>query len=587
MIILALDYGVIGNCSTLALVKKDTSMDWLCLPKFDSPSVFSKILDSDNGGSFKIIPVDEYEIKQEYIENTNVIKTTFSNSTSEFEVIDYFPYYKKGDETFRDSEVQRIIIRKRGNPIIKVLIKPKMEYNKYIPNKYIEDGKIIFSHKSISLYVYSNLNLKKLSNEDKIELPEKSYILISYNKLKNPIDVDYIMQEMDNTIDYWRNWSKKIFGKKDYKPLKVRSALVLQLLTYEDTGAMIAAGTTSIPEIKGSVRNWDYRYSWIRDYSFSVEALMKIGLIDQAYNFIRWLNLLYSKYGINVQTLFNVEGEDYIGELKLMHMQGYENSKPVRIGNAAYKQRQTDIIGELLNSLYLFYLKKNKNLRVNEISWDLISNFVETAIKDWKKKDHSIWEFRGSNKNYTFSKVMCWVALDRGIKIAKKLGHDEVIERWSKDRRNIKVNIMRYGWNKKAQAFTQHYGSTTLDASLLLMPSFGIIRWKDKRMLSTINAIKRELSKGPFVMRYKDEDGFGIPKSAFITCSFWLINALYKIGNKEEAMDMFNKAVAFQNHMGLFSEDIDIDTGELLGNFPQSYSHVALINTITILSGKK
>ena len=582
-----MDYGVIGNCRTLALVKKDTSIDWLCLPRFDSPSVFSKLLDDKNGGSFKIIPVGEYEIKQEYIENTNVIKTNFSNSTTEFDVIDYFPYYNKGYVTLRNSEVHRVIVRKRGKPIIKVLVDPKMEYNRYVPSKQIDNNKIIFSYKNTSLYLYSNLGLKEILNGTEIELPENSYILIAYNKLKYSTDIRYIMQEMENTINHWRGWSRRIKGGKEYRPLKVRSALVLRLLTYDDTGAIVAAGTTSIPEIKGSVRNWDYRYSWIRDSSFTVEALIKLGLIDQAYSFIKWLNAIYAEYGMSLQVLFKVSGGEYISESILDNMGGYENSKPVRIGNKAYQQRQTDIIGELLNSIYLFYLKENASPRIGEISWDLIFSFVETIINDWRKKDHSIWEFRGTSKDYTFSKVMCWVAVDRGIKIARRLGHNDVIERWSMERKKIKASIMRYGWNKKVQAFTQYYSSSSLDASLLLMPSFGIIGWKDQRMLSTIDAIKKELTNGPFVMRYKDRDEFGMPKSAFIACSFWLVNALYYTGNKEEAIRMFDRAVAFQNHMGLFSEDIDMKTGELLGNFPQAYSHVALINSITALFGKK
>ncbi len=584
---MVLDYGVIGNCRTLALVKKDTSIDWLCLPKFDSPSLFSRILDTEKGGSFKIIPVGKYEIKQEYIENTNVIKTNFRNSTAEFDVIDYFPYYKKGDVTIRNSEVHRVIIRKHGNPIIKVLIDPKMEYNMYIPNKQIDNNKIVFSYKNTSLYLYSNLELNKILDNEEIELPENSYILIAYNKLKYSTDIDYIIQEMNNTIDYWKNWSKKIKDGSEYRQLKVRSALILCLLTYEETGAIIAAGTTSIPEIKGSVRNWDYRYSWVRDSSFTVEALIKLGLIDQAYNFIKWLNSIYAKYGMSMQALFKVNGSEHINEYILEYMAGYENSKPVRIGNEAYKQRQTDIIGELLNSVYLFYLNGNTDPKIEEISWDLIFTFVETAIKEWKKKDHSIWEFRGTNKNYTFSKVMCWVAVDRGIKIARRLGHKDVIERWSKERSRIKYSIMRYGWNKRVKAFTQYYGSTSLDASLLLMPSFGFIKWKNKRMLSTVEAIKNELSYGPFVMRYRNKDEFGTPKSAFIACSFWLVNALYHIDKKEEAISILNKAIAFENHMGLLSEDIDIETGELLGNFPQAYSHIALVNALNTIFDNK
>ncbi|MEM0202164.1 MAG: glycoside hydrolase family 15 protein [Candidatus Micrarchaeaceae archaeon] len=580
---LSLDYGVIGNCRTVALVKRDTSIDWLCLPRFDSPSIFSRLLDDESGSSFKIIPVGEYEIKQAYIENTNVIKTTFFNSEAEFDVIDYFPYYNKGNVILRNSEVHRILIRKRGSPIVRILINPKMEYGKYAPNKTIEGNKLSFSYKATNVYIYSDLGLKELSESSEISLPEKSYVLLAYNKLKYSTNINYIMKEMENTVDYWRSWSDKVKGSKKYRLINVRSALVLRLLTYEDTGAIVAAGTTSIPEIKGSVRNWDYRYSWVRDSSFTVQALIRLGLIQSAYDFVKWLNMIYAEHGVSLQALFKVNGSDYISESTLSNLKGYGGSKPIRIGNEAYKQRQVDIIGELLNSLYLFYLKHNASPELGEISWDLIYGFVETAIKEWTEKDHSIWEFRGTNKHYTFSKVMCWVAVDRGIKIARRLGYSDVIGRWSKARDEIKASVMKRGWNSKMHAFTQYYGSNNLDASLLLMPAFGIISWRDKKMLSTIEAIGRDLVRGPFVMRYTSKDEFGMPKSAFIACSFWFIDALYHTGKKKEALNMFKHIILFQNHMGLLSEDINTDTQELLGNFPQAYSHIAMINTITNL----
>ncbi len=584
---MSLDYGIIGNCRTVALVKSDTSIDWLCLPRFDSPSIFSKILDKEKGGSFKIYPVGEYSIRQSYVENTNVIKTTFYNSESEFDVIDYFPYYRKGGITLRNSEIHRVIVRRRGKPIVRVLINPIMEYNKYVPGKQIEGDRLVFSYKNTKLHIYSNLGLKELYAGEEIALPEKGYIVLAYNKLKYFANIKYIMQEMESTIGYWKSWSKEIKGGSKYRELKVRSALVLRLLTYEDTGAIVAAGTTSIPEVKGSVRNWDYRYSWVRDSSFTVQALIKLGLIGPAYSFIKWLNMIYAEHGVSLQALFKVNGGDYISESILTNMAGYGGSKPIRIGNEAYKQRQIDIIGELVNSLYLFYLKHNASPEIGEISWDLIFGFVETAIKEWKEKDHSIWEFRGTNRHYTFSKAMCWVAVDRGIKIAKKLGHSDVTERWSKARDEIKSSVMKHGWNSKAQAFTQYYGSSSLDASLLLMPAFGIISWRDKKMLSTIEAIRKELTNGPFVMRYKSKDEFGTPKSAFIACSFWFIDALYHTGKRKEALNMFKRIILFQNHMGLLSEDIDMENNELLGNFPQAYSHIALINTIATIFGER
>ena len=587
---MSLDYGVIGNCRTIALVKGDTSVDWLCFPKFNSPSIFSKLLDEQTGGSFRIVPTGDYYVKQSYVEGTNVVRTVFSNSDAEFEVMDYYPYYERNGTVIRNSEMHRVLVRRRGKPKVRVVIDPKMDYNQYIPSKKLGAGNLEFSYWSDTIYAYSNLDLKSIMGGAEVELPERSYVILAYNKLKYDTNVGYITKEMDDTIEYWRKWSAKVKKVSRYNELLTRSALVLKLLTYDDSGAIVAAGTTSLPEIAGSVRNWDYRYAWVRDSAFTELALVKLGLMGQAFSFMNWLNTIYAENGANLQALFAVNGEKNISERFLENLQGYRGSRPVRIGNEAYKQRQIDIVGELMEALHAFYLKHlgaGKKFVAQEVNWDLVYSLVETAIREWREKDHSIWEFRGTYKHYTYSKMMCWVAVDRGVKIAMKLGMKDVVARWAAERELIKKSILKHGWSAKKKAFVQAYGSDNLDASLLLMPFFGMLSWKDKRVVSTIDAINKELRNGPFVMRYKGEDEFGMPKNAFIMCSFWMIDALRGVGRKEEAKEMFRQVISFRNHMGLLSEDIEMESRELLGNFPQAYSHTAMINTIMGLFGSK
>lgn len=582
---MSLEYGIIGNCKTAALVSERASIDWLCFPRFDSPSIFAKLLDKRKGGSFSITGVGRCETRQEYVEDTNVLKTVFKCNSGSFEVYDFFPHYHSEGNLLKDPEIYRIIKVLSGKPEVVIKLNPKFEYGAKSAKPEVFKDYACFTHKTDSLYVYTNLDIRKVLSGEKVTLRGDSHISISYNDLKEGIEVSKTNAELSKTISYWEKWIQNARLPKRQRNLVARSALTLKLLTYDDSGAIVAAPTTSIPEIIGETRNWDYRYCWIRDASFTVLALVRLAEFDVAYGFVNWLCGIYSSYGINSQVLFDVNGGKELTEKTLPHLAGYMDSKPVRIGNAASEQKQLDIFGDALDAMYLFYIERDIGKMTEEVEWKLIYGMVESAIRDWREKDQSIWEFRTKRKQYTFSKVLCWVAVDRGVKIARRFRKRHVIKRWSTEADKIKADVLKHGWNPTVNSFTQSYHSSDADASLLLLPYFGFIDYSDEKMRSTVAFIKKELFDGTFMMRYKCEDDFGNPKNAFVPCAFWLMEALNGIGQKEEAQKLFEQFTRYANHLGLLSEDVDRKTGQLLGNFPQAYSHIALINAAISLYG--
>jgi GH15 family glucan-1,4-alpha-glucosidase len=576
-----LEYGIIGNCATAALVHSDSSIDWLCFPKFDSPSIFAGILDVEKGGYFKIIPEGAFETKQEYMGNSNVLITHFMSKEWAIDLYDYFPHYKVDGRLYKDPELHRLIKIIRGAPSVKIELKPMFEYATLEPKYSIDNGHVEFSNpdKMEKLHLYSNLDVHAITESKPLVLSSDSYMILTYNKIKSENSVAEVKEEMEKTLRYWEGWILSAKLPKQHRNLVARSVLTLRLLTFDETGAIIAALTTSIPEIIGDVRNWDYRYCWIRDASFTVMSLINISRFDVANEFLDWILSIHRKYGVNLQVLFKVDGVREIPESTLDNLSGYKGSRPVRIGNAAATQRQVDIFGELLDAIHLLYIRHKKSFKLNESDWELIYGLVESAIKEWRYKDHSIWEFRTLSKYYTFSKVLCWVALDRGVDIANAFGKKEYAQRWSRIRDEIKSEVLQKGWNEKIGAFTQSYGSEELDASILLLPYFGFISYSDEKMVRTIEAIGNGLMKNGFILRYNAGDDFGMPKNALIACTFWYIDALNGIGRHDEAVKLFEGVISHVNKLRLLSEDIDRETGELLGNFPQAYSHIALINT--------
>ena len=578
-----LNYGIIGNCKSSAIINENSSIDWCCLPKFDSSSVFAKILDEKIGGSFQIVCESSYSVKQTYIDKTAILKTNFSNGKDEFDLIDFMPRYQKENGSFYSPpEIIRIFIYKSGKPKFKIIYDPKLEYSTAITNNYIKDKFIVsILDKDVynTLFLYTSIDKNNFLNKNTIELTKDEFSLISYNEKISAVSKENVFIEFEKTKVYWLNWSSKTPKFNNYNNEILRSAITLKLLTFEKTGAVLAAATTSIPETIGEVRNWDYRFCWIRDASMVIKVIAKLGHNKIVKNFIDYIINLIPDKNEKLQIMYGINGEKKLEEKKLTHLSGYLNSKPVRIGNAAYIQKQNDIYGILVDAIY-FQIKKNLNETDNlEELWSIVKSIVWVVKNNWKKPDKGIWEFRKDDQHFTFSKLLCWVAVDRAIKISTLIQNGKSAKKWYALRDEIYDDIHKNAWNKKKKAFTQSYGSDYLDASVLLMEQYGFIRANDKKYVETVKCIEKELLEKNLMYRYKNDDDFGLPSSSFTVCTFWFINSLNKIGEKEKAKKLFENLLGLSNHLGLFSEDIDFKSKRLLGNFPQAYSHLALIDT--------
>lgn len=586
-----LDYGIIGNCRTAALVSKQASIEWFCLPHFDSGSVFGAILDKEKGGHFKILVDESYTIKQAYIPNTNILNTRFKSGENEFELLDFMPRYKKEMAYHNPPDIVRYFKLISGKPRFRVDYQPKLEYARNETYHIIEEDYIKSytdqGEEYDSLYVYSDFPHKSIINGDIITLEQSSFILISYNQkiLTQTLNHQYL--KLQKTKVYWLNWSDEITRYSKYQNEIMRSALALKLLTYDKSGAVLAAATTSLPETIGEERNWDYRFCWIRDSSMVISTLTKLGHLNTVKRFVNFILDIIPEKDEKIQIMYGIDRQKELTEEVLSHLSGYENSYPVRIGNAAYTQKQNDIYGVLMDVILQHFQVFETTLGIGENLWTVTRSIVHTVEKNWRKPDKGIWEIRTEEKHFTFSKVLCWVAIDRAVAVAKFIHKKKYVEEWQKIADEIKADIHANAWDEETQSFTQFYGSKDQDAANLLMEAYGFIDGKDEKYVLTVKAIERELSQDGLMYRYKNKDDFGIPSSSFTICTFWFINALNAIGETRKAKKLFDQLLGYSNHLGLFSEDIDFKTKRLLGNFPQAYSHLALIDTAINLSKSK
>ncbi len=583
-----LNYGVIGNCRSAALVSERGSIDWCCLPDFDSPSIFAKLLDKDKGGSFSIDVDDSYTVNQKYLSRTNVLSTTFNSTEGSFEVIDFMPRYKTSDsENYASAEIFRYIRFISGAPVFKVNYSPRLNYAiEDVFHITVDDHIRTYSAERPTncIYLYSSLNLNDILEAKSITLISHQFLLMSHNQKLIEIDINRVYLEYQRTKVYWLNFTNRTKKYEQYTEEIIRSILVLKIMSFQPTGAVLAALTTSLPETIGEVRNWDYRFCWLRDASMSIETLLRMGHYKTAQRFLVFIKGILKSKDDSFQIMYGIRGERELTEADLPHLAGYEGSKPVRIGNAAYFQRQNDVFGYLLNVVYQYYVFFPGTLDEIEDIWEIVRNIIRTVSEHWKNPDKGIWEIRNVEKHFVFSKVMSWVAMDRAAKIASLLNKNPQYESWRKIADEIKEDILKNGWNKNLQTFTQTYDNSHVDASLLLMEEYGFIEADDVRFQKTVIAVKNGLHHEGLMYRYLNEDDFGKPSSSFTICTFWLVQAMFKIGMVEEAKVIFDNLLKCGNHVGLFSEDIDFATKRLLGNFPQAYSHLALINTASLFS---
>ena len=582
-----LNYGVIGNCSTAALVSEKGSIDWLCFPEFDSASVFAALLDVEKGGKFGFDVSDDYKTRQSYVPHTNILVTSFVAEEGAFDVIDFMPLYhlSEEDEYYRPAEIYRYIRWNRGTPRFRICYRPAPDYARgetiyNLTSESIETYSV--SNNKDRQYLYSSLPLSDVMENREIILRKDEFFLLSYNEKVIPVDIEREKLEYCRTLVYWLNWTNRTKKYTLYNEIIERSLLTLKLMSFRN-GAMLAALTTSLPEAVGEVRNWDYRFCWLRDASMSIETLFNVGHADMARRFMKFIQTTFVSQH-DYQIMYGIRGEHKLTEVILEHLTGYKDSKPVRIGNDAYHQRQNDSFGYLMDLIYQYYCLMPGTLDEIEDMWEMVKSITQTVMENWRKADKGLWEIRGEGQHFVSSKVMCWVALDRAGKIASLLNKDTYAKRWNTEATLIRKDVMEYGWKEGLQSFTQCYENDCFDASLLLMEPYGFIEADDMRYHQTVKAVKKALLHKGLMYRYNSMDDFGLPTSAFTICTFWLIRALYVIGERDEARCLFDEVLKYSNHLGLFSEDLNFETKEQLGNFPQAYSQLALVNTAILFA---
>jgi GH15 family glucan-1,4-alpha-glucosidase len=580
------EHGVIGDLRTVALVGTDGTIDWYCPGRFDAPSVFAGILDAERGGSYRIAPAHTgWKSRQLYFPDTNVLITRFLSEEGVAEVIDFMPPLKHG---YGGGRLVRSVLGIRGEMTVRVEIDPRFDYaRKPHEAQRVENG-VVFRSDGLSLALASPVPIELRDGRAFAEVvlagdERCSFVLETRDDdaLPRPYSEEEARALFTETVTYWRRWLRMCRYRGRWREMVNRSALTLKMLTYEPTGAIVAAPTASLPEHLGGERNWDYRYTWIRDAAFSLYGLLRLGFTEEAASFGSWLadrfrERMHGESG-PLQIMYGIDGRPDLPEEVLDHLEGYRGSAPVRIGNGAASQLQLDIYGELVDSIYL----TNKyGDPVSHEGWQNLCRIVDWVSENWDRPDEGIWETRGGRHDFTYSRLMCWVAIERAVRIARHRGLPADLVRWTGVRDEIYEQIMARGWHPERGAFVQHYETDVLDASLLLMPLVKFIAPTDPRWLSTLDLLGKELVSDSLVYRYNvaaSPDGLAGDEATFSICSFWYVEALARAGRLDEARIAFEKMLTYANHLGLYSEEIG-PTGEQLGNFPQAFTHLALIS---------
>ena len=585
-------YGIIGDLHTAALVGNNGSIDWCCLPAFDSPSIFAAILDDKKGGYFKIAATTPGVEKQLYIPESNVLITRFSNPDGVAQVLDFMPVTADREELPRHvPTIVREVKGVLGSIQMRMECFPAFNYARDTHVVNAAPGGVVFQSQQgrrIGLTLPdAEYNVIREGVVTEFTLNEGESVCFLLRELQPseasvPVPTEHEFDDLfHHTVSYWQRWLSRSRYRGRWREMVERSLLTLKLLTYVPTGAMVAAPTCGLPETIAGVRNWDYRYTWIRDAAFTLYGLMRVGMTDEAAQFMQWLEARTREMTPEgaLQVVYGLDGRHELTETELTHLDGYKESRPVRIGNGAASQLQLDIYGALMDSVYLY----NKyGTPISYDFWNDLRRLLNWVCDNWQEPDEGVWEVRSQRKHFVYSKLMCWVALDRGIRLADRRSFPADRQRWTDTRDAIYMDIMAKGWNPDRQAFVQYYGSESLDASNLLMPLVFFMSPTDPRMRSTVDAIIKELTKDSLVHRYNlsedTDDGLPGVEGTFSMCTFWLVEALTRSGRLQEARFLFERMLGYANHLGLYGEEIGV-TGETLGNFPQAFTHLALIST--------
>jgi GH15 family glucan-1,4-alpha-glucosidase len=590
------EHGLVGDLHTIALVGTNGTIDWYCCPSFDAPSVFGAILDKDKGGFYALRPdTEDWDAKQLYLPDTNVLITRFFTEDGVAEVQDFMPIDQAELNMHRHRLLRRVAVV-RGQMDFRIEVQPRFDYGRAEHEVEMHPHGVLFRSPDLTLALEGAIS-RTMGHERRLERrgdgifarvslqagESQTFVLerVAQDHICRPYSERETLAALEATVGYWRKWVGQSRYRGRWREMVMRSALTLKLLTYAPTGALVAAPTTSLPEQLGGGRNWDYRYTWIRDAAFSLYGLLRLGFTEEAAAFMNWLTDRTREWKIGpsgpLQIMYGIDGRADLPEIEHESWEGFRGSHPVRIGNAAADQRQLDIYGELIDSVYLF----NKyGSPIFSDTWDNVRRIVDWLCENWDQADEGIWETRGGQKDFTYSRLMCWVALERSIRMNRARGLPGDIVRWLAERDRIYNQIMQKGWSNERQAFVQHYGSDVLDASVLLMPLTLFIAPKDPKWLSTLDAIGDELVSDSLVYRYNIEaspDGLRGDEGTFSICSFWYVEALTRAGRLDDARLAFEKMLTYANHLGLYSEEIG-PTGEALGNFPQAFTHLALIS---------
>jgi GH15 family glucan-1,4-alpha-glucosidase len=578
------DYAIIGDCYTAALVSRNGSIDWLCLPRFDSGACFAALLGTPENGRWLLAPAGEIKsIRRRYRDDSLVLETEYETDEGVVTVTDCMPL------NVQATDLVRVVEGKRGRVRMNMELIIRFDYGSIVPWVQRVDGGIsaVAGPDRIVLITEVPLHGENFHTVADFTInagQRETFTLIwhpSHEEMPHPINGWWAIL---GTERWWHDWSSRCTYQGEWREAVIRSLITLKALTYAPTGGIVAAATTSLPEQLGGVRNWDYRFCWLRDATFTLLSLLNTGYLDEARAWRGWLMRAVAGRPAETQIMYGIGGERRLTELELKWLDGYEGSRPVRIGNAASSQFQLDVYGEVIDALYHARLM---GLEPMPEAWPparVLLEFVESA---WRNPDEGIWEVRGPRRHFTHSKVMAWVALDRGVKAIERLGVEGPVERWRSTRDTIHSQICKEGFNHKLGSFVQSYGSDELDASLLMIPLVGFLPATDPRVRGTVNAIERGLMADGFVMRYIPHEGIdGLPpgEGAFLPCTFWLADNLHLMGREAEARKLFERLLGLCNDVGLISEEYDPQTGRLIGNFPQAFTHVGLVNTALNLS---
>jgi alpha,alpha-trehalase len=588
------DYGLLADCNSAALVDRDGSIDWLCLPRYDSSALFARLLDPD-AGHWSIRPVGSFSTERRYLPGTLVIETIFTSETGSVRLLDAMAFAEdqRGHALGFDAphEILRSVEGISGTVELEMELAPRPEYGLVRPLFRAEDGggRTFGGPNRIAVRGSVPVEIEDATMRATFSLPdgERAGFSLRWAPVEDPeppepTPADRVHSRIEDTVQAWRSWeAEHDIYEGPHKGLVRQSSRVLKGLTYRPTGAIVAAPTTSMPETVGGERNWDYRYSWIRDSSLTIEALYIGACSDEAEEFVSFMtSSAGGRAGEgSLQIMYGIGGEHDLSERELPHLRGWRDSRPARVGNGAWDQVQLDVYGELLNSLYLY------REQLGELHPEIqafVADLADTAARRWHETDAGMWEMRGDPRHHLSSKVLCWAALDRAVKLVPQLGMHAKKEEWTAARDEIRDAVLERGWSEKRQAYAQSFDSDELDAAQLLMPILGFLPATDERMRSTIEAIARDLTEDGLVLRYRNEeglnaDGLSGEEGTFVICSFWLVSCLAKAGEVERAQELFDQLVGYANDLGLLAEEIDTANDEQLGNFPQAFSHIGLI----------